>query len=393
MKIHEFRGFLLRTGLDTPYRGWVGSSHLDAGLPVQWAPRGPLWALARFGHLLPGGLSLVVDAPGTWILEGQALLGPRPLPGLAVHLKDEALAGAIQGSGEAAPGIWYHGAEPPRGAAGEAWRRGWTGWVPARGAGWSLPGLGSLGKDADPAGGFLWGEALVPLGALGHLEHADLAAAISQAQAELEQALSLRLGAGAWPQAFPFHRRRTGWRVTFLGGREAQTAGADWTALAAQASTLLEDLSRTLRCPVHAGAGLDFEAAAILGHQAMREGLPWRGTLPMPPAGATFSPGLGADPREPSPLEARAAYPEPMAALLGDPPVALLRMPGPVGEPGALAFAGGLSRPPAICWLPPELPPPGPFMTDRTWAPSAAFPPLADTALARQPSLFDPLDL
>jgi hypothetical protein len=60
---------------------------------------------------------------------------------------------------------------------------------------------------------------------------------------------------------------------------------------------------------------------------------------------------------------------------------------------GAVAvFLAGLEHIPAIRWLPPDLPPPGPFLPGRPWAPAKAYAPLADPAQVLQPSLFDGLE-
>ena len=81
-----------------------------------------------------------------------------------------------------------------------------------------------------------------------------------------------------------------------------------------------------------------------------------------------------------------------MARVLGERPAVLLRVPGVPAEGAVAAFLGGLEQAPALRWLPPELPPPGPFLPDRPWAPAKAFPALADTTQMLQPTLFDDLD-
>jgi hypothetical protein len=124
----------------------------------------------------------------------------------------------------------------------------------------------------------------------------------------------------------------------------------------------------------------------------MREGHPWRYSLPIPPASPTFTPGLGADPRETAPLEFRAAYPNALVPLLTHPPVALLRVPSIPQESAVMAFLQGLDPVPAIRWIPPEVPPPGPFSQERPWSPSSAFVPLPDVTQALQPSLFEAFD-
>jgi len=72
----------------------------------------------------------------------------------------------------------------------------------------------------------------------------------------------------------------------------------------------------------------------------------------------------------------------------------LLRVPGvPVaGVVQAFLDGSGPGQLPAIQWLPPELPPPGPFLPGLPWAPPRTYPRLADTTQMLQPSLFDDLD-
>ena len=55
-------------------------------------------------------------------------------------------------------------------------------------------------------------------------------------------------------------------------------------------------------------------------------------------------------------------------------------------------FLRGLEPVPAIRWIPPEVPPPGPFSQERPWAAASAFVPLADVTQALQPRLFEELD-
>ena len=173
-----------------------------------------------------------------------------------------------------------------------------------------------------------------------------------------------------------------------LGGREFLASGGSWEEGARLVDTLARALSTALRASVFAGISSDFQAASQLGHQAMREGHPWRHALPMPPASPSFTPGLGADPREPSPLEARTHFPGPLAAILSHPPVTLLRVPSLPQEGAVEAFLRGQQNLPAIQWLPPGLPPQGPFLPERPWAASSAFPPLLDVTQALPQSLF-----
>lgn len=396
MKIREGKGYLLRTGVDTPYAGWLGVRQLDAAASLQRAPWEALRQLADLTQLLPGGLSLLWNAPAAWItdLPGEVRAGfwkgLTHLPGLTLHLRDEDLPGFSPLIQEPLR-LWHHASRPPSGHLGFAWRQGWLGWVPSGDASWSLPGLGlaESAQDEDLPPGFIWGELLLPLGALEHLEPQELATGLGEAQAQAERALSHRIGAEAWPTAFPFQRRRTGWRVGFLGGREFQLAGGSWERAASLIQALARHLETALRCPIHLGACSDPEAAAALGQQAMGEGLPWRNALALPPAPASFTPGLGADPRDPAPVESRSAFPQPLAALLTELPAVTLRVPAVPMEGSVRAFLGGLQNVPAIRWLPPELPPPGPFLADALWAPAKAYPPLADTTQVMQPSLFE----
>lgn len=397
MKVHEGRGFLLRTEVDAPFGGWLGARQLDAGTSIRSAPWEVLRTLADLARLMPGGLALLWDAPPAWITElapevrAGFLKGLGHLPGLTLHVRDQAFGALLQ---EPAA-VWHHSPQPPTGALGLAWRQGWLGWVPDPGPGWRLPDLGAVvdAPDSDTAAaGFLWGEAVLPLGALEHLDPAELAAVLAEQQGQVEQALSQRIGADAWPARLPFLRRHTGWRVAFLGGREFQSAGGSWERAAALAGELARHLEAALRCPIHLAASGDLVAASSLGQQAMWEGLPWRNALPLPPAAPCFTPGLGADPREPGPLESRCAFPGSMAQVLNLPPALALRVPGVPMEGAVAVFLAGLEHPPAIQWLPPDLPPPGPFLPGRPWAPATAYAPLADPARVLQPSLFDALD-
>jgi len=396
MRVLEGRGFLVRSGVDAPFAGWLGARQLDAGVSIFSAPWEALRTLADLARLMPGGLSLIWNAPVAWITDlapevrAGFLKGLGHMPGLTLHLRDEGFGALVQ---EPAA-IWQHSARPPSGALGLAWRQGWLGWVPETGPDWSLPGLGlaACGEHPESDGvvaGYLWGEVVLPLGALEHLDPAELAAVLAEHQGQMEQNLSQRMGAEAWPARFPFQRRRTGWRVAFLGGREFQLSGGSWERAADLAGDLARHLETALRCPIHLAASADLTAASSLGQQAMWEGLPWRNALPLPPALPCFTPGLGADPREASPLEARCGFPGPMAPVLNELPAALLRVPGVPMEGAVGIFLAGLEHLPAIRWLPPDLPPPGPFLPGRPWAQAKAYPALADPAQVLQPRLFD----
>lgn len=398
MRVHEGRGFLLRSGLDTPFAGWVTARQLDALAPIQAAPWMALRTISELCRLLPGGLELLWDIPhrslsnlphdvraAFWSALGH-------LPGLTLHVREESFAEHLDGPVHG----WFHGPQPPVGPMGQAWRQGWIGWVPELTQAWSLPGTGRAeGAPESPeevTPGCHWGEVILPLGALSEVSAEEITPVMSEAQARMERDLSLRMSAHAWPAALPFIRRRTGWRLAILGGREYQAANGVWGDAASRLQTLAREVAAALKCPVQVGTCHDMETGSLLGHQAMREGLPWRYSLPIPPASPTFTPGLGADPREPSPLELRAVNPEPLIPLLSHPPVALLRVPNLPQEAAVAAFLRGLGPVPAIRWIPPDVPPPGPFSQERPWAASGAFAPLADVTQAVQPSLFEELE-
>jgi len=390
--MREGRGWILRTGEDGPWAGWLGVRHLDGVAPLRETPWLAVQTLAALDHAFPGGLALVWDAPPDWLellsaAERQGLLGA-----LAACCR-RGLHGTESGpnSFEGPASFWLHAAAPPSGGLGQAWRQGWIGWVPQTPGAWRLPGLGLADAEADAVqAGALWGELTLPVGALGQLEIPELVRVLAEAQARLERDFSHRLSSGAWPVAFPFHRRRCGWRVSLVGGREFRAAGGGWEGLAEPLDSFIRILERELRVPIHFGSCMAFEVASHLGHQAMREGLPWRHSLALPPASPTFSPGMAADPREPAPLEARAMVPTPLAPLLADPPIALLRVPTPPQEAACATFLSGLAHPlPAVRWLPPEAPLPGPFQAERPWAAASAFTPLLDVTQALQPSLFE----
>jgi hypothetical protein len=393
MRTREGRGYLLHTGEDVPYAGWGGVHTLDAAYSLASAPWEGLAVLVGLAGLLPGGYALLWDGPVEWL----AAMPPETrrgywkmltrAHGLTLHLREEHFTRLLRGPAQAR----LHAPKPPVGDLGHAWRQGWLGWIPEEPGSpvWTLPDLG-VALDTD-APGWLWGELLLPLGALEHLEPADLARVLEEAQARCERAISLRMEAGAWPLAFPFQRRRTGWRVAFLGGREWQLSGASWDRAADKVRDLVAHLEQELRCPIHPGVSTDARAAAALGQQAMNEGLPWRAALPLPPAHPSFTPGLGADPRDAVTLEARASFPQALAGLLS-PPEVRLRVPAVPLEGSVKAFLGGFQAPPAIRWFPPDVEPPGPFTPEWPWAKLADYPHLAAITQALHPSLFDDLD-
>jgi hypothetical protein len=401
VRIHEGRGFLVRSGVDAPWAGTLGALALEGLSPSPAAaPWMALRQLGELSYLLPGGLRLVWNEAPSWYA-GLALDEARgfwealgALPGLTVHLAEipEALHLASFRA-------WLHRAEAPTGADGERWRAGALGFVRRSRKGWSLPGFGLLpnggpgplhGEDLAPA--FLWGEAVLPLPALASLDPGAVAASLSDHQSSLERGLAHRLGIHAWPAAFPFHRRRAQWRMAFLGGAEFMLAGGNWDEAAALVRAFLEELAALLKAPVHAGACDDPAPGLRLGRQAMGEGLPWRSALPMPPEPAAFSPGFAADPRKPSPLEARAFFPPALEPLLDAPPLARLRVPAPPSAAAVEGLLANLGEPPALLWMPPEVPDPPPYVPENAWAPTGEFPYPADPAAGVQLALFEDLE-
>jgi hypothetical protein len=395
VSITEGRGFLLRAAADGPWAGWCGSRFLEEGLAsVHAAPGRALARLMNLVAILPGGFGLVWDHPPTWMeaLPAEARQGwweaISAIPGLSLHLNADA-AGQVPGGAFRG---WLHSPEPPQGALSEPWRQGVLGWVPKGESHWQLPDLGSTRSGEEASPGWLWGEVVLPLGALSLLASGEaLHDAMSEAQGQAERGLAQRLAAGAWAD-LPFSRKAVGWRLSLLGGTEFQRAGGSWPAAFGQLRALRALLEDRLRTPIHLGSCGNLEAANLLGRQALREGLPWRASLPLPPAPGSFTPGFTADPRDPAPLEARAMQPLGWLETLTHAPAALLRVPAVPPEAGALALLSQIQSPPAIRWLPPELPLPGPFDPDRPWAPAAAFPFPADPGNGVQRGLFETLD-
>lgn len=388
---HEGRGFLIRTAPDGPYAGWAGSRFLEEGLAsVHAAPGRALHRTQRLAGDLPGGFALVWDHPPAWMeaLHAEARSGwweaLTGVPGLSLQtraLPADLPGGAFRG--------WLHAKAAPTGAAGEVWRNGWIGWVPETDGQWRFPELGSASAAEDIAPGWIWGELLVPLPAVPHLdvEHA-LLPALTEIHTRLEKAMALRLSQDS-DAPLPFNRRAAAWRLGLLGGAEFARAHGDAAKTALAVKALATRITAALRAPVRIGASACLEAASDLGRQAMREGAPWRNSLPLPPAPASFSPGFGADPREASPLASRAALPEAFAAILDHPPRVMLRVPSVPPEAGAETLLKHLHPAPALRWLPPHLPPPGPFDPDRPWADAGAYPFPTDPKSGETPSLFD----
>jgi hypothetical protein len=371
---------------------------MDHSLSIQAAPWVLLRSLGELSSLFPGGLSLLWDLPvlplsglphearaAFWSALGQ-------IPGLTLHVREETWEALLDGPVRG----WFHSREIPGGAMGLAWRQGRIGWVPEVGSALSLPGFGRTEKLLDIAGtlsaGCIWGELILPLGALPEIQIDEISALLASAQARLEKDLSQRMTAEAWPVTFPFQRRSCAWRLAVLGGKEYRLSGGTWEGAAERLSDFADALQSRLRTPILLGTSEDFTAANLLGHQAMREGYPWRSRLPLPPGSPTFSPGLGADPREASPLESRAEPAAPLAKVLHHPPVALLRIPRVPGEEATTAFLRGQVCPPAIRWLPPDITLPGPHSQERPWAPLNTFPMLLDVTQATQQGLFDDLE-
>lgn len=400
MMVLDGRGWIIRAGRDTPYAGWTGTRILEGLAPTPTLA--PWMALRTLHHLLahlPGGFALAWDQEPSWFrfLNPEQRLGfweaLTSLPRLNLHVREETAAQLPPGAFRA----WLHAEAAPIGALGEKWRQGTLGWVPDTGKQWSLVGLGRvphgetalLGASDEVVPGFLWGELILPVGALPSLDGEELASRLERAQTDLERSLAQRIGAGAWLDTLPFARKRTSWRLALLGGAEYQRASGDWARAADLVKALAEALARKLRTSVQVGCCMDPEAGEALGRQAMREALPWRNSLPLPPATPRFTPGLGGDPHEPSPLEIRAGLPEILRPLLQEPPAALLRVPGVPSEGAALHFVRGLKEPPALRWCPPELPTDLPFDPEVQALGPEAFPYPQDPGGGVQMGLFE----
>ena len=400
--LREGPGFILRHGEDGPWRAWVAADLLDG---VSGGPAPPVWtAIRTLGELarcFPGGLDLIWNRPPAWF-SGLAALdrcgfweAAGGIGGLTLHFQEGTAAEVPNGTFRG----WIHSLDPPQGPLGEAWRHGAFGWIPDPPGHWKLPGLGQVpsahrGLPEVSEGvlpGWLWGDVILPVSALAHLDAGLLARQIEDVQGRIERTLGYRFSLGSWPAALPFHRKRCGWRIGLVGGTEYQLAGGDWNRAAENLQALVHRLESILKAPLQVGPSLDLEAGKALGIQAMRDALPWRNALALPPAPAVFTAGLGADLRRPAPLEARAGVPAPMAPLLLDPPLALLRVPAPPTDSAARHFTAGIEHPVAIRWLPPDIVPPAPWDPEHPWAAPSGFPLPVMPGNAIQKNLFEEL--
>ena len=388
--IREGQGFVIQTAQDSPWAGWFSVRELGWTTLINTNPSMFLRSLGEVVAILPGGVSILWDTPETSYQSNPALLATLEsmlshIPGLSLHIKKPLRFDSV----EVPLYIWFHSPEALNGDLAELWRKGLIGWAPQSNSGWSLPGIGYVSTDQDDSVyGMLWGEITIPAPAVRHLEIGSLKSIIEDTQAQIEKVLSLRINAGAWPQSIPFQRRKTTWRLTLTGGWEFQLSGQSWETLASDLSSLQTNLGDQLKCRIQIGVNHNASIAGILGEQAMRFGLPWRSSLSLPPAPSSFTPGIAADPRKVSPLEARTSFPKPLASLLSDPPVALLRVPTVPSIESASTFLRSLETAPAIRWLPPNIPPPGPFHADIPWDPVESFPSLSE-GKANQPKLFN----
>jgi hypothetical protein len=390
MIIKEGRGFAIQTAHDSPWAGWFSLRALDWINLLEVNPSLFLRQVSEFMSNLPGGVSILWDIQETKSQSNShqqtSLENILPnLPGVSLHFKKQVNLDPIEVPLNAS----FHSPQAPNGNLGEMWRKGIVIWVPQPHEGWAIPGIGfAQTEQEDCVCGLLWGEATVPAPAVGHLDVDSLISALEETQLHLERGLSLRIDAGAWPQSIPFQRRKTAWRLTLTGGWEYHLSGQSWENLASGLTSLHEQLSNHLKCQVQIGVNGDTIIAGILGEQAMRLGLPWRNTLSLPPAPPSFTPGIAADPRKVSPLEARASLPKPIVSVLSDIPVTHLRVPTIPSAECVDTFIQGIEQPSAIRWLPPSMPPPGPFHAHIHWEPVESFPAVVGTR-ATQPLLFD----
>lgn len=388
--IIEGRGFAIQAAEDTPWAAWFSLAKLDWASQLKTSP--PLFYrhLGEMMAVAPGGVSILWDAQEPCRAGESGLFSAienalAHLPGLSLHTKKPLVSEQI----EAPLNVWLHSREMPSGPLASHWRKGLVGWVPQRRPGWSLPGFGHVPpEDEGCIGSMTWGEIAVLAPALSKLEIGALVLAMEDTQARIEKAMSLRANAGAWPQSIPFQRRQTSWRLALTGGWEFQLSGGSWDELAETVSELKKSLGRQLKCRIQIGVSSDAAIAGTLAGQAMKYGYPWRSSLNLQTAAASFTPGIAADPRKKSPLETRAFLPAALAAQLSDPPVASLRVPTAPSIESIGNFLRGLEATPAIRWLPPGMPPSGPFHPEIPWDPVETFPPIWD-GKTEQTKLFE----
>lgn len=388
--LREGHGFVIQASYDTPWAGWFSVQKLDWMQLVKTSLPLFLRQLGEMSVVLPGGISLLWDTEETLPQAKNALKFDvehilANYPGIALHSKKTHFSNPV----ESPLNVWYHLAEMPEGDFASSWCKGLAGWVPQVNDGWSLPGVGSVTVEHDDCSWcMLWGEIVIPATAVAHIDIKSIQLAIEDIQANIERGMSLRTHAGGWPKSVPFWRRQTVWRLAITGGWEYQLSGQQWDRLAADMSNLKSGLSSTLKCNIQLGINHDAIIAGILAEQALKYGYPWRSSLSPPPSPPSFSPGIGADPRKASPIEARAFFPKSISELLSDPPIALLRVPAMPSIEGCRAFLNRLDALPAIKWIPPDIPLSGPFHANIPWDPASDFP-HAEDGKARQPRLFD----
>jgi hypothetical protein len=388
--IREGHGFVIQAAQDTPWAGWFSLRKLDWMNLIQICPSLFLRQLGEMMAVLPGGISILWDLPEMPRQKNTALIAVlesalQHLPGVDLHIKAPLFYKPL----EVPLNVWFHSSEIPDGNLADSWRNGLIGWVPQTHNAWSLPGIGSVSPDQDDCvGEMLWGEVTIPAPAVSHLELESLKLALEDTQAHIERSMSHRSNAGSWPQSITFQRRQVAWRLALTGGWEFQLSGQSWEKLASDISSLQSNLSSMLRCNIHLGVNHDAIIAGLLAEQAMKYGSPWRNSLSPPPAPVSFTPGIAADPRKKSPLEARASFSKTMSSILSSPPVAFLRVPTVPSMEGIRIFMQNLEALPTVRWLPPNMPPLGSFHSDIHWDPAESFPGIED-GKAKQATLFD----
>ena len=389
--ILEGHGFVIQAAEDSPWAAWFSLEKLDWVNQLKTSPALFFRQLGEMMAISPGGASILWDAheprrSGELAIFSAIEDALANLPGLSLHIKTPPASEQI----EAPLNVWVHSPEMPSGSLALSWCKGLIGWTPQLRPGWSLPGFGYVSPDEEREciGCMTWGEVTVPAPAISNLEIDALVLAMEDAQARIEKAMSLRSNAGAWPQSIPFQRRQTSWRLSLTGGWEYQISGGSWSAMAEKITELKNILGQKLKCGIQLGISSNAMIAEALAGQAMKFGHPWRSALNLHAAAASFTPGIAADPRKKSPVEARAFLPSELAALMSDPPVVSLRVPEVPSIESVGIFLRGLEALPAIRWLPPSLPPPGPFCPDIPWDQAETFPPVWD-GKTKQEKLFE----